>query len=305
MTASPPELPAAISRLAADHGLELDESTVAVNELGLDFRVAIARTPRGESWVLRIPRRDDVLERAVVEGRLLRLVAPHLSAEVPDWRIHTPELIAYPLLPGQPGLDLDEHGKPVWHVDVSAPAFATSLGNLLAQLHAVDTADAAATGIESRDPAEVREAWRADIAKVTAEFDVAGHLTSRWAAWLEEDSYWPDRSVLTHGEIYPGHTLVVDDEITAVLDWTTAAVGDPAKDFVFHQATASPAAFDRTVQQYVAGGGHVWPRLAEHCAEMFSANPVAYGLYALTTGEEQHLAAAAAQLDPKDGAATS
>lgn len=298
MTASPNELPAAIGRLATDHDLELDESTIEINELGLDFRVAIARTPSGDPWVLRIPRRDDVLERADVEGRLLRMVAPHLAVEVPDWRIETPELIAYPLLPGEPGLDLDEQGEPQWHVDVSADAFATSLGEFLAQLHGIDTADVESTGIESQQPAEVREAWRTDIAKVVAGFEVAEDLMARWQAWLDDDSYWPDWSVLTHGEVYPGHTLVVDGAITAVLDWTTAAIGDPARDFMFHQATASAEAFDLTVRRYVEHGGRVWPRLAEHCAEMFSASPVAYGLYALTTGDPQHHEAAAAQLKP-------
>lgn len=298
MMESPQDLLAAITRSAAAHGLELDEASVELNEMGLDFRVAIARTRGGEPWVLRIPRRSEVLGRAATEARILRVVAPHLTAAVPDWRIQTPELIAYPLLPGVPGLELNDQGEPEWHVDVSAPSFATSLGDLLAQLHSIDAAEARPTGIECRDPSEVREAWRADIAKVAAEFEVAPQLIERWTAWLSEDSYWPGWSVLTHGEIYPGHLLVIDNEVTAVLDWTTAAVGDPAKDFMFHQATASAEAFSLTVDRYVERGGRVWPRLAEHCAEMFSASPVTYGLYALQTGEEQHLEAAAAQLNP-------
>lgn len=298
MTESAADLPATISSLAEAHGLELEESSIKLNEMGLDFRVAIARTIQGDSWVLRMPRRSDVLDRAAVEGRLLRMVAPHLSVAVPDWRIQTSELTAYPLLPGEPGLELTEAGEPEWQVDVSSPEFADSLGDLLAELHSVDAAAAEATGIESKKPDEIRESWRSDIAKVAAEFDVAPHLTARWAAWLNEDSYWPDWSVLTHGEIYPGHTLVAQNRITGVLDWTTASVGDPAKDFMFHQATASAEAFARTVDRYVARGGRVWPRLAEHCAEMFSASPVAYGIYALLTGEDQHLQAAAAQLNP-------
>ena len=292
------DLTSTISVLAADHGLELDESSIEVNEMGLDFRVAIVRTVHGERWVLRIPRRRDVMERAEVEGRLLRMVEPHLSAAVPEWRIHTPELIAYPILPGAPGLELNDQGEPEWHVDVSTSSFAVSLGDLLAQLHAVDIDAAGATGIEVRSPSEVRDSWRADIETVAANFEVADHLRTRWNAWLHDDSCWPEFSVLTHGEIYPGHTLVEDNAITAVLDWTTASVSDPAKDFMFHQATASADAFNLTVQRYVERGGRVWPRLADHCAEMFSASPVNYGIYALTTGETEHREAAAAQLSP-------
>ena len=284
--------------LAAQHGLDIDVRSISVNELGLDFRVAITRTTDGQQWVLRIPRRADVMERGDVEGRLLKVVAPHLNVAVPHWRIHTRKLVAYPLLPGEPGLEITETGEPVWKVDVSSDAYSLSMGDLLGELHAVDTDAAAAAGIESHSPHEVRAKWRADIDRVAAEFAVADHLMARWDAWLADDSYWPDFSVVTHGEIYPAHTLVVDSKITAVLDWTTAAIGDPARDFTFHKIAATPEAFDLTIQRYEQRGGKTWPRLAEHAAEMFSASPVNYGIYVMETGDEQHREPAMAALNP-------
>lgn len=286
--------------LAAGHGLSLQPESLRINEMGLDFRVALARTDTGEDWVLRIPRRPEVMDRAAPEGKVLQLVAPRLSAAVPGWRIHSASLIAYPLLPGEPGLELDEDGAPVWKVDTSSPAFAESLGDLLAELHGTPLDDAAATGVEVHSPAGLRQAWRDDIERVAREFTVAGHLLDRWEAWLDEDGYWPEHTVLTHGEIYPGHTLIRGGRISAVLDWTTASVGDPARDLSFHQATAAPEAFQVMVDRYVRGGGRVWPRLAEHCAEMFSANAVGYGIYVLDTGDETHREAAAAQLNPPE-----
>lgn len=288
-----------IIRLAAAHDLALNGASVSVNELGLDFRVAIAETLDGEAWVLRIPRRHDVIARAEIEARLLQSVAPHLSAAVPDWRIHTDELIAYPLLPGKPGLTLDEAGAPVWHFDVASLTYAESLGDLLAELHAIDPAEVRDTGVVFRTSDETRQSWESDIETVAAEFDIAGDLRDRWQRWLNDDSYWPDQAVVTHGEIYAAHTLIRDERISAVLDWTTASVGDPAKDFMFQQVTAPPEVFDATVQRYVERGGKVWPRLAEHCAEIFAASPVPYGLFALQTGDPEHRQAAAAQLKPQ------
>lgn len=291
-------LTAQILSLAADHGLQLDASRLRVIEMGLDFRVVLAPDSSGADWVLRIPRQPAVMERAAPEARVLRLVARHLSPAVPDWQIHTEELIAYPLLPGHPALELDQAGSPIWHVDISSPGYTDSLGDLLAQLHAIPREAAAETGVPIRTAEESRTAWRADIARVVGEFTVADHLVDRWRAWLDEDSYWPEHTVLTHGEVYPGHTLVAGGEITAVLDWTTAGISDPARDLMFHRATASPAAFDRLLRRYESGGGRLWPRVTEHCAEMFAANPVGYGIYALETGEESHLTAAAQQLNP-------
>src|SRR5699024_623859 len=96
--------------LAADHGLDLLGDSLRTEEIGLDFRVAFARARDGQDWVLRIPRRVEVLARAAIEGRLLAHLAPHLDIAIPDWRISTERLIAYPLLPGTPGLTVDSDG---------------------------------------------------------------------------------------------------------------------------------------------------------------------------------------------------
>ncbi|QPZ39592.1 macrolide 2'-phosphotransferase [Paramicrobacterium chengjingii] len=298
MVDTPPADAASIRDLAAEHGLDVDESSIIVNDAGLDFRVAIARTTDGRTWVVRMPRRQDVLERAAVEERLLRAVAPHLSAHVPDWRIVSEQLIAYPLLPGKPGLALDDSGSPVWAYDIASSTYATSLGDLLSELHSIDASEVRATGIEVRTPSDVREKWRADIDTVSAEFEIAQSLSSRWHAWLADDTFWPDWSVLTHGEIYPAHTLLEGERITGVLDWTTAEVGDPARDFMVQQAFAPPETFDLTVRRYIENGGRVWPRLADHCAEMFATSPLGYGLFALMTGEHEHRNTAEALLNP-------
>ncbi|MGO1258730.1 MAG: hypothetical protein ACTMII_07250 [Brachybacterium sp.] len=109
--AVPPADLDALLELGSAHGLDLDGSTLHTEEIGLDFRVAIARAADGKHWVLRIPRRPDVLERAAVEGRLLKMVGPHLGIAVPDWQISTSELIAYPLLPGA--------RRAGWHSDLA------------------------------------------------------------------------------------------------------------------------------------------------------------------------------------------
>ena len=287
-----------VLRLAAEHGLQLEDASVRFEEAGLDFRVAFARAHDGTDWVLRIPRRPDVLARAAVEHRLLDAVAPHLDVAVPRWRISTETLIAYPLLPGTPGLTVAGDGTVTWAVDMASPVYARSLGTVVAQLHTLDVTEAAATGIEVRSPEQVRTAWQHDLDRVAAAFPIAPELHRRWQDWIDEDTFWPSHSVLTHGEIYPAHTLIEDEEITAILDWTTAAVGDPARDLQFHQAVAPPEIFEVLLEAYVAGGGGTWPRLAEHCAEQFSAAPIGYGIFALETGEAAHRDAAAALLDP-------
>ena len=288
-----------ITQLAAQHGLDPIPETITMNEVGLDFRVAIATAHNGERWVLRIPRRSDVMPRATTEGRLLQRVAPLLDVAVPDWRIQSSALIAYPLLPGEPGLSVGLDGSLDWHVDVEDPIYTHSLGEFLAQLHSIDRQQVADTGIDIRTPDEVRQAIADDITQVSSEVQVAASLLDRWNTWLADVGFWPTTSVLTHGEVYPGHLLLTNQQIVGVLDWTTAAIGDPAQDFAFHRVLMSDKAFAATVQQYIEYGGNVGPKFAEHCTELYSISPINYGIYALTTGDPAHVRAAAAALNPE------
>ena len=88
---------AELHALAARHGLRL-EGPLTINELGLDYRIVISAVAGGTRWVLRIPRRADVSAKVDKEARALAMLRRHLPIAVPDWRIATTELVAYPLL---------------------------------------------------------------------------------------------------------------------------------------------------------------------------------------------------------------
>ncbi|ROR74433.1 macrolide 2'-phosphotransferase [Bogoriella caseilytica] len=290
--------------LAASHGLCLSAGGATVSEAGLDYRVVMASNEAGQVWVLRIPRREDVARGMAAEVAILELVSPVLGLdgiEVPDWRIRRPELIAYPALPGAPGLTLSEAGEPIWHMDPASPDYAARLGRLLGRLHSVTAAEAATAGVEIRSPDEVRQAWRDDVARVSAEFTVAPALAGAWQTWLEDDACWPDHTVMTHGEIYPAHILFRDGgAITGVLDWTTARVDDPARDFAAQYGAAGEEMLQAALDAYSVAGGRIYPGLAAQARHLWDASPLGYALYALTTGAEADHAAASALLDPAE-----
>lgn len=290
--------------LAAAHGVHLSADDASVTEAGLDYRVVMATEVTGRRWVLRLPRRPDVTDGMASEARTLDLVAPVLAGDgvaVPDWRVRTARLIAYPALPGAPGLSLTSAGEPVWHMDPASPDYARRLGRLLARLHSITPEQARAAGVEVRTPEQVRRAWAEDLARVRAEFTVAPALSAAWAAWLDDGSCWPDRTVMTHGEIYPAHVLLDDTgAITGVLDWTTARVDDPARDLAAQYGAAGEEMLDATLAAYEQAGGHVHPGLAAQARHLWDASAVGYALYALTTRGPAELAAAAALLNPGD-----
>lgn len=288
--------------LAASHGLHLSGEGAAVEEAGLDYRVVMASDTTGRRWVLRVPRRTDVSEGMAAEARVLDLVSPVLAQDgvaVPDWRVREPDLIAYPALPGAPGLTVHD-GEPRWHMDPADPDYAARLGRMLARLHGITSEKAQAAGVEVLTPERVRRAWAEDIARVREEFTVAPGLAEDWKAWLDDDSCWPDATVMTHGEIYPAHVLFDrEGAITGVLDWTTARVDDPARDLAAHYGAAGEEMLQACIDAYAAAGGRVHPGLAAQARRLWDASPIGYALYALTTRADADLAAAAAMLAPE------
>ncbi|WAC67285.1 macrolide 2'-phosphotransferase [Agrococcus sp. SL85] len=289
--------------LARSHGLELAAHGATRSEAGLDYRVVMADDAEGRRWVLRLPRRDDVADGIPAEARILDLVGPALAdagVAVPDWRIRERDLVAYPALPGAPGLTLSPAGEPVWHMDPQSPDYAARLGRLLARLHAIDVDAAAGAGVEVRTAEEVRAAWRDYVSRVEDGFAVAPALVDAWRAWLDDDACWPVRTVMTHGEIYPAHVLLADDgAFTGVLDWTTARVDDPARDLAAQFGAGGEAALAAAIEAYGEAGGDAHPGLARQAQRLWEASPIGYGLYALTTGAPADREAAQAVLDPR------
>ena len=283
--------------LASRHGLRL-EHPLTVNELGLDYRVVIAADDDGTRWVLRIPRRADVSAKVEHEARVLAMLRRHLPFAVPDWRIATPELVAYPLLEDSTAI-LVEPGAatPTWVIAEDSEAFAESFAAALAGLHAVPVAEAEAAGMLVRTPAQAREKVAADIDRVRRELGVHERRLTRWKSWLDDDTSWPDFSAVVHGDLYVGHVLVDRAErVTGMIDWSEARVDDPSIDMTSHLMVFGEAGLARLLRSYAEAGGRTWPRMEHHVAERLAVAPVTYALFGLDSGDEQHLAAAREQL---------
>lgn len=287
----------AITELALRHGIKLT-GPVEVNDIGLDFRAVFATDEAGIAWVLRTPRRPDVLPRAENESRVLGLVKDRLPVAVPDWRVFTSELIAYPRLPGITALTIDPATKePIWNIDRRSPVFTSSFGQALAALHTIPVADAAAAGLRVSSPEQVRRKLAEEIEQVEREVGIGEQLLKRWRMWLDNDALWPPFSALIHGDMYAGHVLVDEaSRATGFLDWTEAEVGDPAADLCFHLMGFGEQGLDQLMNEYADAGGLTWPEMRRHVAERLSAVPLKYAYFALTIGSDEHLAAARAQL---------
>ncbi|MDM5155142.1 macrolide 2'-phosphotransferase [Bacillus sp. DX1.1] len=282
-----------ILEIARKNGLQLNEESAELNESGMDFQVVFVNDENEVPWVLRKPRRPDVIERGATEGSILQLVQKYLPVAVPDWKINTPELIAYPRVTGTPAAVIDlEIQNYVWHINNESLSinFIKSLAESLVALHAVDHHAATEYGIEVLQPVEAKQLLVDRMYQIKAQLGVSDELWVRWEKWLADETYWPKHSVFVHGDLHPPHILVDEnDKVTGLLDWTEAKVTDPATDFTLYLTIFGEDNLKVLLNEYEKAGGKVWPRMFEHIIELGAAYPVMIGLFALQTKEEGHL----------------
>lgn len=295
--------PAAILTLAQRHGLALNSASLQTDESGLDFQVAIAQTQDSASWLLRIPRRPDVWALAQREQAILDRVRPSLPIQVPDWQIHTDELIAYPLLSGKPAGTIDPELQAYrWEIDAQnlPDTYLQSLGQALAALHGIEPGAVAKAGLETPSIAAIRTAWSERMARVKQVYPVNPQIWERWQRWLDNDTLWPKRTTLIHGDLHPGHILVDEQaQVTGFIDWTEARVDDPALDFVAHYRVFGRSSLAALLSDYRQSGGHVWPTMADHIVAYDSASAVEIAEFAERSGLDDFKAMARQALGPE------
>lgn len=290
---------AGLVEAARRHGLRLTSEQDTLDETGLDFLVLHARDEDGVPWIVRAPRRPDVVAAARVEASALRVIAPRMAVRVPQWRIADDDVIAYPRLDGTPVVTIGETG-PIWNViDRSAPAetFLGSFASALAALQAIPVEDARAAGISVKTVAEARDDLVQAAERTRAVLAPPEAVWSRWHRWLESDATWPAHVALVHGDLHPGHMLVdAEGKLVGILDWTEVQVTDPSVDLAMFFGCFGKAALDALLARFERAGGKTWPGIAEHAAERWAIFAVVGADWSARTGNEAALEHARWQL---------
>lgn len=163
------------------------------------------------------------------EHRWLRRLAPRLPLPIPvplakgiagsgypwPWSV-------YRWLDGRPATT-----EPI----VDMEAFAAALGGFLAALHRIDAADGPPAGPDNFHRGGSLAVYdtqaRSALAALGDRID-GGRAHDIWVAALA--STWQRKPVWVHGDIAQGNLLVRDGKLGAVIDFGSAAVGDPACD---------------------------------------------------------------------------
>jgi len=101
------------------------------------------------------------------------------------------------------------------------------------------------------------------------------HPVLAWLfAWLRRHAPQPERLALVHGDLRPGNFLYQGDQVTALLDWEMAHVGDPAEDVAWiYRALWSPERFapiEQFLDAHAQQAGFAIPRRSVTFYRIFS-----------------------------------
>jgi aminoglycoside phosphotransferase (APT) family kinase protein len=185
----------------------------------------------GDDLLVRLPSAQRYVAQVGKEQDWLPRLAPALPLPIPE-----------PVAAGRPGAGYPWpwsvyrwiDGTPLAAVaaaDVDLVRLADDLAAVLAALRVADTAGAPAAGADTfhrgGDLAVYDGETRAAVAALGTEIDGAA-ATAVWDAALA--TRWHRPPVWVHGDVAAGNLLLRDGRLAAVIDFGSAAVGDPACD---------------------------------------------------------------------------
>ena len=174
----------------------------------------------GDELAVRLPRREWAKDEAAKEAAVVPLVAPHLPVAVPE-----------PLALGEPTEDYPYQWSVVrWLDGVTAPAEAVDedtpirLAKLIHALHGIDATGRPWTTHRGRlDASNHDDPVRGCITALGGD----PRLTAIWQEALDAPR-WDQPGRWLHADLHEGNLLFTGGELTGVIDWGSAGVGDPA-----------------------------------------------------------------------------
>lgn len=185
----------------------------------------------GDALSVRLPSAAWYAAQVAKEHRWLPALAPHLPLPIPAPLAQGRPTAEYPWpwsvyrwIAGEPAATA--------HID-DLPRFAADLAGFLLALYAIDASDGPAAGTHNfwrGGPLAVYdEETRQTVNALGAEIDGAAAL----AVWdTAIASSWEATPVWVHGDVAVGNLLDSGGQLSAVIDFGSSGVGDPACDLV-------------------------------------------------------------------------
>jgi aminoglycoside phosphotransferase (APT) family kinase protein len=185
----------------------------------------------GDDMTVRLPTAAGYVPAVAKESRWLPRLARELPVDVPPILGVGAPGEGYPFPWSVRGWLPGETAERAWVANMTR--FAVSVAEFLVALQGCDTIGAPAAGEHSwyrgASPAYYDDETRRCLAQLEGRMDT-GRAAKVWEEALAAE--WTGEAVWFHGDVAAGNLLVEDGDLSAVIDFGTSGVGDPACDLV-------------------------------------------------------------------------
>ncbi|MDO4665155.1 MAG: phosphotransferase [Actinomycetaceae bacterium] len=152
----------------------------------------------------------------------------------------------FPQLPGTPRKSTD-----IW----TDTHLAVGLGRALAVLHALPTTQVSSLGVPNYSLPTCRQRLLTSLKQVESSKIVPTALEKRWRAKLANETWWQAPAQFVHGAIDEDSLCFKGDTVVALQYFSSAHIGDVARDFSWFFAAATPQCQEACLESYFAAGG--------------------------------------------------
>lgn len=219
--------------------------------------------------ILRVPRNHRVESLVAREARLLNALGARLHLRVPSpvsiVSLSKPKIwkaLYYPRVPGRgldwANLDAERHS-----------ALIRQLGPVLSEIAAFPVGLAKRIGVQGRAPKE----WRVGVRRFHRRLrqvvyplvppSLREQLDSRLTAYLEDDENFHFKPTLLHNDLHSSHVLWVGENLSGIIDWGDARIGDPAREFAQWAAHFGTTDVTKLTENRVAPSDRTFVRRVE------------------------------------------
>lgn len=224
-----------------------------------DYQLSNAMDADGKSWTIvasRTPAYALALEKQL---RLLN----YLNQQTLAFAVPKPagfgrfgeslNIMVYPSLEGS---EPDEF-------TLSSSGFGTEIAKCIAQIHRLSAAAVIRCDLPAYNSNQIRNQYLDDLKLVSDTEFVPKALREHWLEALQEGPLWDFTTTVVHGSLEPHCLLTRAGSITAITDFSSTQVGDPATDLAW---LCELNHFDKILQTYLDERGETDdPHLAERC----------------------------------------
>lgn len=218
------------------------------------FQAAVAIDGEGRQWLVQSPITAAAGAAAESEFAVLSALQPLVDQGTIPFVV--PKVAGFaPLIEGGRAAVYRRMSGSALNLDRLAPGpgQAASLGRAIAAIHELPHSLAENTGHPSYSPDEYRRRHLAQLDEAAQTGRIPAFLLRRWETALENVALWRFAPVVTHGSLSPESVIMAHGQVSAIVDWTSVQVADPADDLAWVIAGAPADCVDSILEAYQLG----------------------------------------------------